>query len=111
MVTAILGFGAVGVNIEDQVIGENKLFTLQQQSKQLLAAREAADKMSNPMFLNSRTGVFFQAKPDEHDENLIQQVLERAHLYQENGANGLFVPGLIDLKLIEILCKGHRLAC
>ncbi len=65
--------------------------------------------MSVPMFLNARTDVLFQAKSDEHDEKLIQQVLERAHLYQDSGANGFFVPGLMDLKLIERLCKGTDL--
>ena len=62
-----------------------------------------------PFFINARTDVFFQRPPEQHDEGMITEVLERTKRYRDAGADGLFVPGLIDCRLIAKLAAASPL--
>ncbi|WP_419904049.1 isocitrate lyase/PEP mutase family protein [Kiloniella sp.] len=97
--------GAVGFNLEDQKIAGSGLFSIEQQSNRIKAARTAADTLDIPAFINARTDVFLQASPDSNKAELFAQVVPRAKAYHAAGADGLFVPGLIDADLIEELCS------
>ena len=88
--------GAVGCNIEDQIVGGEGLYETGQQAARLAAIRAA---VGDAFFINARTDLFLQAKPDAH-AGLIDAALERATAYAKAGASGLFVPGLADEALI-----------
>ena len=104
-VTHALKNGAVGFNLEDQNIGESGLFSIEEQSNRIKAARTAADALDIPAFINARTDVFLQASANADKTELFVEVVARSKAYHAAGASGLFVPGLIDPDLIEELCK------
>lgn len=94
--------GASGINIEDQVIGKNTLYSCEEQCTRLAAARGATPV---PIFINARTDVFFKSAPETHTEDHLQEALFRASAYKNAGADGLFTPGLANEKLIAALCE------
>jgi 2-methylisocitrate lyase-like PEP mutase family enzyme len=40
---------------------------------------------------------------------MLKETIERAQRYADSGADGLFVPGLLDLQLISLLVEASRL--
>jgi 2-methylisocitrate lyase-like PEP mutase family enzyme len=103
-VTHAINAGAIGFNIEDQIVGGSGLYSVADQSARLHAARLAADRVAMPAFINARTDIFLKAKADQHSNALIDEALQRAAAYAAAGASGFFAPGLIDPTLIERLC-------
>ena len=73
------------------------------------AARKAAETLGVPAFINARTDVFMPAGADIQDDRRLGEILERAKAYHQAGADGLFVPGLVDEAAIETLCKASPL--
>jgi 2-methylisocitrate lyase-like PEP mutase family enzyme len=98
-----IGAGAIGCNLEDSRPVSGELRTPADQALRIQQARRSADKHMRGFFINARSDVFFQGMPQQHDESLVAQVLERARRYADAGADGLFVPGLSDLRLIDRL--------
>lgn len=97
--------GAIGCNIEDSLPENGSLREMADQAARLRAARAAADALGIPAFLNARTDVFFQSGPEQHNEAMVEAALERGRAYAEAGADGLFVPGLANERLIGILVE------
>ena len=100
-VTQAIGVGAVGFNLEDQIIGANALYTIKDQAARIGAARDACDRTGIKAFINARTDVYLQAKPDASADDLLADVMERVKAYHQAGADGLFVPGLVDEQSIK----------
>ena len=75
--------GAVGCNLEDQVVGGDGLHPTDRQVERLRAARAATGEA---FFINARTDLFLKAR-----------------------ASGIFVPGLADLRLFERFCGASPL--
>lgn len=101
----VIAAGAIGINFEDQIIGGDGLYSIEDQCARIEAVREAAEKTSIPLFINARTDVFLKAPPDKHDEGLLEEVVRRGAAYAKAGASGLFAPGLTDANLIQKLCE------
>lgn len=104
----VIDTGAVGINFEDQVVGGDGLYTIDDQSARIAAIREVADIRSVPLFINARCDLFLQNGPDTHAHHL-DAAIERANAYAEAGASGFFAPGLKDPQLIERLCEASPL--
>ena len=98
--------GAIGCNFEDQVVGTDRLYSVEDQAARLAAVRRA---VGPDVFINARTDVFMKTPMDAHDEPLVDEVLKRARAYADAGANGFFVPLLADLKLLERMCANSPL--
>jgi len=98
--------GAIGCNFEDQVIGGSGIHPVDLQAARIRAIRDA---VGPDFFINARTDIFIQAKPDTHDEAMVDAALERAHFYAGAGASGIFVPVLADLKLLARFCAASPL--
>ncbi len=96
----VAALGVAGVNIEDRIIGGQGLYAPDVHAARLRGARKASEV---PVFINARSDVFFQGKPA--DDALLTEALARASAYAEAGADGLFVPGLVDERLIGALCE------
>lgn len=96
-VDAVLNAGAVGINLED---GALRPFEL---ADRIGAARRAADRAGVPMFINARTDVYLAGlvAPGQ----LLSETLDRANCYLEAGADGVFVPGVIDVETTRALAK------
>lgn len=103
---ALVATGAVGCNFEDQVIGGEGMHAVTVQAGRIAAARRGAGP---DFFLNARTDIFLQARPDTHDASKAGAAIERAHAYAEAGASGFFVPGLADLDLLAKVCAASPL--
>ena len=88
--------GAVGCNFEDQVIGGEGLHTLAEQAEKIVAIRK---QVGANFFINARTDLLL--KTEQHDDALIDQVVERGRAFADAGASGYFVPRLSDAKQIE----------
>ncbi|PYE29860.1 MULTISPECIES: isocitrate lyase/PEP mutase family protein [unclassified Rhizobium] len=101
----LLALGVVGLNFEDQVVGGPGLYAIREQAERLLAVRRAADDVGVPAFVNARTDVFLKAGPDADHGGLLNEALQREKAYSEAGADGFFVPGLVDTGLIRQLCE------
>ena len=90
--------GAIGCNFEDQIVGTDALYSIADQCARIGALR---DGVGGDFFINARTDLFLKAKADAHDSSLVDQAIERGRAYSEAGANGLFIPGLAKLELVE----------
>jgi 2-methylisocitrate lyase-like PEP mutase family enzyme len=93
--------GAVGCNIEDRVVGGEGLYPSDRHAARLAAVREA---VGPGFFINARCDLFLQAEREAHDEALLDDALARAEAYAQAGADGLFLPGLVDEALIAAAC-------
>jgi 2-methylisocitrate lyase-like PEP mutase family enzyme len=98
--------GAIGCNFEDQVIGGSGLHPTALQAARIKAIRAA---VGPDFFINARTDIFIQAKPETHDEAMVEAALARARAYAEAGASGMFVPVLADLDLLARFCAASPL--
>ncbi len=91
--------GAAGINLEDKDPKTRELYSVSEAAARIAAAAATG------LFINARTDLFILTPPDRHDQGLADTVLDRARAYAEAGANGLFVPYLIDEKLIAYVCE------
>jgi 2-methylisocitrate lyase-like PEP mutase family enzyme len=94
--------GAVGCNLEDSFPNDGSLRDVRDQEARIAGARKAANGAGLPLFINARTDVFFQ-KAAAQDDATVRAALDRAQAYARAGADGLFVPGVVDEALIERL--------
>jgi 2-methylisocitrate lyase-like PEP mutase family enzyme len=101
--------GAVGCNLEDSLPANGKLRETVDQGVRIQRARRTADAMGIHFFINARTDVFFQRPPEQHDDAMVVQAIERARVYASAGADGLFAPGLSDIALIARLVERAQL--
>jgi 2-methylisocitrate lyase-like PEP mutase family enzyme len=107
-VEAAIGAGVVGVNIEDSRAQGGPLFSAAEQAARLRAGSEAAAAAGLPeLVINARTDVFLYGIGEE--EGRLAEVIRRAEAYAEAGATSLFVPGLLDLAILEQLVKSTPL--
>lgn len=102
----LIATGAIGCNFEDQMIGGEGLHSTRVQQARIASMRQA---VGPDFFINARTDIFMKAARDAHDDALTDEAITRGLAYQEAGANGLFVPGLVDLKLIGQICAAVAL--
>ncbi|MBB4000714.1 isocitrate lyase/PEP mutase family protein [Aureimonas pseudogalii] len=104
-VRRLLALGAVGLNFEDQVVNGSGLYPVREQVERLKAVRRAADEAGVRAFINARTDVFLKADPGSDHAVLLDEALLREKAYAEAGADGFFVPGLVDPSLLQTLCE------
>jgi len=101
--------GGVGCNLEDSFPANGTLRETLNQCARIRSARRMADATGIRFFINARTDVFFQRPPAEHGSTMLEGAIERAHAYAEAGADGIFVPGLVDAKLIACFAQSSPL--
>jgi 2-methylisocitrate lyase-like PEP mutase family enzyme len=97
--------GAVGCNLEDSFPANGKLREIADQADRIRRARQTAETANIRFFINARTDVFFQKPPEQHDDTMVVEAIKRARAYAEAGADGIFVPGLVNITLIARLAK------
>lgn len=108
-VARVIEAGAVGFNLEDQVVGGSGLHDIEPQVRRVAAAVQAVKASGVPAHVNARTDLFLKTKPDQHDDKLVDQAIERARAYEGAGADGFFAPGLADERLIDRLVSSVAL--
>ncbi len=101
-VAAMIGAGAVGINLEDSGDPGGGLFGAAAQAARIRAARTAAVGAGLPeLVINARTDVFLFEIGEPAGR--LDDVLARTAAYAEAGADSLFVPGLLDLGILAAL--------
>lgn len=103
-VEKIIDAGAIGINFEDRIVGGEGLHSLNVQADRIKAIRTMADGKGVPLFINARTDLFLGSDPATHSGSL-SKAQERQAAYAEAGANGFFVPGLVDALHVETLTE------
>lgn len=89
----LLDIGIAGINIEDAQ-GEDIYL------KKLSSIKGYLTKTNQQLFINARTDGFLQKM-----DSPLELTLKRARLYEEAGANGLFVTGLQDAAIIKTIAS------
>ncbi len=87
-IARVIDAGAVGINIED---GRDRPELL---AAKIGAVRAAAAKAGVNLFINARTDVFLKGLAE--GEAAVAEALRRGALYREAGADGLFVPYVVE---------------
>jgi 2-methylisocitrate lyase-like PEP mutase family enzyme len=108
-VSQALRAGAIGCNLEDSFPEDGSLRAVADQAARLREARRAADALGIPAFINARTDIFLRAAAGEHDERMVDMALERGRAYADAGGDSLFLPGLVDERLIGRAVEGSPL--
>jgi len=103
-VSALIELGVAGINIEDSPGAEGPLREPSIQADRIAAARTAAERADVRLWINARTDTFLGGGGTA-DEQLLETMV-RADVYARAGADSLFVPGVVDLEVIEAIAKG-----
>lgn len=101
----IIAAGAIGINFEDQIVGGDGLYTIEEQCVRIEALRQAAEQAEISLFINARTDVFLKTYPAAHNEVQLDEAVARANAYAKAGASGFFAPGLRDAEFIKKLSE------
>lgn len=88
-VQKLIDVGVVGINLEDAQGEEIYL-------KKLNSVKNYLTKNHQNLFINARTDSFLQKL-----ESPLEKTLKRAKLYENAGADGLFVTGVQDIALVK----------
>ena len=97
-VRLVLDAGAVGINLED---AGSPLRDVAEQADRIAAARAAADAAGVPLFVNARTDVYLAGVGEEPGR--LAETVRRAGAYAAAGADGIFVPGVVDPAVLRKL--------
>lgn len=98
-VAAVIEAGAIGCNIEDG-LPDGGLRSVSEQVERIRQVRRSAEATGAPFFVNARVDVFLQPSGEPHGDVLLATAVARAQAYTEAGADGIFLPGLADPRLI-----------
>jgi 2-methylisocitrate lyase-like PEP mutase family enzyme len=100
-VAAVVGAGAVGINLEDGAASPDLLCC------KIAAVRAAASHAGADLFINVRTDVYLRELVPA--ERALAETIERGGRYRSAGCDGLFVPGLRDAVAIRALVEAVAL--
>ncbi|MBN6050713.1 isocitrate lyase/phosphoenolpyruvate mutase family protein [Nonomuraea sp. RK-328] len=101
-VTAMLDAGAVGVNLEDSRAPGGPLFDIEAQCARIRAAKNAASAAGcSALFVNARTDVYLFDVGEPAGR--LDDVIRRADAYADAGADGIFIPWMLDLDVLKTL--------
>ncbi len=103
-VTRLISRGIIGMNFEDQIVGMQGLYSVDEQSRRIRAARKAAEDSGIDFFINARTDVFLKEPDASKHAALADEAVERGQAYADAGGSGFFVPALTDPDLIGKIC-------
>jgi 2-methylisocitrate lyase-like PEP mutase family enzyme len=101
LISATLDAGAVGINLEDGVDSAELL------ARKIAVAKQAAEHAGHDLFVNARTDVYLRNLAGA--EAAVAETLRRARVYRDAGADGLFVPGVVDPAAIAAIAKDAQL--
>jgi 2-methylisocitrate lyase-like PEP mutase family enzyme len=92
--------GLAGGNIEDKKPLEDALYDEDLAVARIAAARAAIAAGGDAFFLNARTDALLLSSPGSPGD-----VIRRANRLLEAGADGVFIPGAVDLDTIAMLAR------
>jgi 2-methylisocitrate lyase-like PEP mutase family enzyme len=104
-VRRVIAAGAVGVNIEDaHTEPVSPLRPAGEQAARIAAVCGAGEAAGVPLFVNARIDTYLLGVGDEAGR--LRETLDRARVYLDAGADGIFVPGVTDPVVVAALAEG-----
>ncbi|WP_233836546.1 isocitrate lyase/PEP mutase family protein [Paraburkholderia sp. ZP32-5] len=100
-VMQLVDLGIAGINIEDGPDAASLL------AAKIEAIRNAVAKSGSDLFVNARSDVFLASLVDKAKQP--QEAIARGELYASAGADGLFLPALVQPADIEAITSATRL--
>ena len=100
-VLRLIEVGVSGINLED---GND---APELAAAKIRAIKKLAAQSGKDIFINTRTDIYLRGLAPEGER--VAEVLKRAKLYKEAGANGLFVPGICTVEEIKRVVAGAGL--
>jgi 2-methylisocitrate lyase-like PEP mutase family enzyme len=100
-VLRLIEVGVAGINLEDGGAAPQVL------AAKIAAIKKLAAQSGKDIFINTRTDVYLRGLAPEGER--VAEVLKRAALYKQAGANGLFVPGISKVEEIKAVVAGAGL--
>ena len=100
-VVALARAGAVGINLEDGT-SPPALLAAKIEAIKKICAREGLD-----VFVNARTDVYLKSLVPA--ERALEETLSRGRLYRDAGADGFFVPALVDTAAMRTIADAIAL--
>jgi 2-methylisocitrate lyase-like PEP mutase family enzyme len=97
----LLDLGIAGINIED---GPDPASVL---ASKIEAIKDAVAKSGSDLFVNARSDVFLAGLPEKSKQR--EESIIRGNLYASAGADGLFLPALVQSSDIETIAGATRL--
>jgi len=97
----LLDMGAIGINLEDGLTGNNPIRPLHEQCKRIETVRQAAYSYGVNLVINARTDFYLRRAEDVQ----LAEVIQRAKAYQEAGADCIFPIMLTNFQLIAELIR------
>ncbi|RLV59944.1 isocitrate lyase/phosphoenolpyruvate mutase family protein [Parashewanella curva] len=91
-IVALARVGVVGINIEDSVVEEKRLLKDPIEFSELVSRiKQTLSELDLPIFINVRTDTFLIPV-----EEPLAETLKRIRLYEESGADGMFIPCIVE---------------
>lgn len=102
----LIKMGVVGINIEDSVVkgGKRELVETDKFAKIVSGIRESLTKQNSKLFVNVRIDTYVT----KH-KNPFNETLKRIETFEKSGADGFFVPLLMDDKEIRTVVQHTQL--
>ncbi len=97
-VAALIGAGAVGINLEDGRGAPDRL------AAKIASVKKAAAREGVELFVNARTDVYLKGLVPEGER--VKETLARAKQYKDAGADGIFAPKVIAAEEIRAIAAG-----
>jgi len=95
----------VGINIEDSVVDGNRSLLAKEKFVQIITTvKKRLQDRGKSIFLNARTDAYILGL-----DSSLEITLDRARAYEKAGADGLFVPCLIDKEEIQSVLENGSL--
>lgn len=98
-IAAVIAVGAVGVNIEDNVVGGSQR-EIKDMQERISAARRAGDQAAVNIYINARADGYLLGLTGQ---SVFDDTVARGKAWLEAGADCVFVPGVADIEIIANL--------
>ncbi len=104
-ITTLHRSGVVGVNLEDSVVSKNReMLSPQDFGKTIKKIRSYLKENETDLFLNIRTDAYIIGI-----ENPLEETLSRMKIYEEAGADGIFIPCITKTEELEAIVQATSL--
>jgi 2-methylisocitrate lyase-like PEP mutase family enzyme len=103
-INRIIDTGVAGINIEDSVGKEGLVRHIEEQSERIAIVREVSEEKGLHLFINARIDCFLSDNSNSKEE-VMNEVINRAGVYSEAGADCVYPIGVLDLETIKTLRK------
>ena len=105
----LIKIGAAGINIEDaSSINKGQLISIEDQAAKVKAIKTYLNETGSSIFINARIDTYWLNNIKDELE-CFRETSKRIAAYQHAGADGIFIPGLIDLEVAKRLTMSTNL--